>query len=136
VTTAGDTRTGSGPGRLLVAVYAVLALSATARALVQLLTKGDEAPVAYVLSLLAGIVYGVATVALARRGRRARQVAWLTIGTELAGVLVVGALSLADPGLFPDDTVWSRFGQGYGFVPLVLPVLGLLWLWRSGRAVR
>ena len=136
MTTAGDTRTGSGPGRLLVAVYAVLALSATARALVQLLTKGDEAPVAYVLSLLAGIVYGVATVALARRGRRARQVAWLTIGTELAGVLVVGALSLADPGLFPDDTVWSRFGQGYGFVPLVLPVLGLLWLWRSGRAVR
>ena len=136
MTTARGTRTGSGPGRLLVAVYAVLALSATARALVQLLTKGDEAPVAYVLSLLAGIVYGVATVALARRGRRARQVAWLTIGTELAGVLVVGALSLADPGLFPDDTVWSRFGQGYGFVPLVLPVLGLLWLWRSGRAVR
>jgi hypothetical protein len=136
MTTERGTRTGSGPGRLLVAVYAVLALSATARALVQLLTKGDEAPVAYVLSLLAGIVYGVATVALARRGSRARQVAWLTIGTELAGVLVVGALSMADPALFPDDTVWSRFGQGYGFVPLVLPVLGLLWLWRSGRAVR
>jgi hypothetical protein len=63
-------------------------------------------------------------------------VAWLTIGIELAGVLVVGALSLADPGLFPDDTVWSRFGQGYGFVPLVLPLLGLLWLWRSGRPGR
>ena len=136
MTTAPGTRTGSGPGRLLVAVYAVLALSATARALVQLLTKGDEAPVAYVLSLLAGIVYGVATVALARRGTRARQVAWLTIGTELVGVLVVGALSLADPALFPDDTVWSRFGQGYGFVPLVLPVLGLLWLLRSGRPGR
>ena len=136
MTTARGTRTGSGPGRLLVAVYAVLALSATARALVQLLTKGDEAPVAYALSLLAGIVYVVATVALARSGSRARQVAWLTIGTELAGVLVVGALSLADPALFPDDTVWSRFGHGYGFVPLVLPVLGLLWLWRSGRSAR
>jgi uncharacterized membrane protein len=129
MTTARDARTGSGPGRLLVAVYAVLALSATARALVQLFTKGDEAPIAYGLSLLAGIVYVVATVALARSGPRARQVAWLTIGTELA----VGAVSLADPALFPDDTVWSRFGQGYGFVPLVLPVLGLLWLWRSGR---
>jgi hypothetical protein len=136
MSTARGTRTGSGPGRLLVAVYAVLALSATARALVQLLTKGDEAPVAYALSLLAGIVYVVATVALARSGSRARQVAWLTIGTELAGVLVVGALSLADPALFPDDTVWSRFGHGYGFVPLVLPVLGLLWLWRSGRSAR
>jgi hypothetical protein len=133
MTTERGTRTGSGPGRLLVAVYAVLALSATARALVQLLTKGDEAPVAYALSLLAGVIYVVATAALARSGPRARQVAWLTIGIELAGVLVVGALSLADPGLFPDDTVWSRFGQGYGFVPLVLPLLGLLWLWRSGR---
>ena len=136
MTTERGARTGSGPGRLLVAVYAVLALSATARALVQLLTKGDEAPVAYALSLLAGIVYVVATVALARSGSRARQVAWLTIGTELAGVLVVGALSLADLALFPDDTVWSRFGQGYGFVPLVLPLLGLLWLWRSGRPGR
>jgi len=86
MSTARGTRTGSGPGRLLVAVYAVLALSATARALVQLLTKGDEAPVAYALSLLAGIVYVVATVALARSGSRARQVAWLTIGTELAGL--------------------------------------------------
>jgi hypothetical protein len=136
MTTERGTRTGSGPGRLLVAVYAVLALSATARALVQLLTKGDEAPVAYALSLLAGVIYVVATAALARSGPRARQVAWLTIGIELAGVLVVGALSLADPGLFPDDTVWSRFGQGYGFVPLVLPLLGLLWLWRSGRPGR
>jgi hypothetical protein len=27
---------------------------------------------------------------------------------------------------FPDQTVWSLYGVGYGFVPLVLPVLGLL----------
>lgn len=129
------TPTGSGPGRLLVAVYAVLALAATARALVQLIGKGDEAPVAYTLSLVAGIVYVVATVALASTGRRARTLAWLTISVELVGVLAVGALTLLDPGLFPDDTVWSRFGQGYGFVPLVLPVLGLLWLTRtSGSA--
>jgi hypothetical protein len=24
--------------------------------------------------------------------------------------------------------VWSDFGIGYGFVPVVLPILGLLWL--------
>jgi hypothetical protein len=30
--------------------------------------------------------------------------------------------------------VWSGYGSGYGFVPLVLPVFGLLWLRRwSGR---
>ncbi len=43
-------------------------------------------------------------------------------------MLVVGTLSLIDPVLFPAKTVWSVFGRGYAFVPLVLPVLGLLWL--------
>jgi hypothetical protein len=28
--------------------------------------------------------------------------------------------------------VWSGYGEGYGFLPLVLPVLGLWWLRRSG----
>jgi hypothetical protein len=26
--------------------------------------------------------------------------------------------------------VWSLFGRGYGFIPLLLPVLGLVWLYR------
>jgi hypothetical protein len=53
---------------------------------------------------------------------------------ELAGVLAVGTASVIDRTAFPDATVWSGYGQGYGFVPLVLPVLGLLWLRRTGRA--
>ena len=134
MTSAPSASTSSGPGRLLIAVYAVLAVSATCRALVQLITKGEQAPVAYGLSLLAGVIYIVATVALARGGSRSRQVAWLTISTELVGVLAVGLLSLVEPDLLPDDTVWSAFGRGYGYVPLVLPVLGLLWLWRSRGA--
>ena len=117
--------TAAGPGRVLVAVYAVFALAAGARAVVQLSTRFSEAPVAYLLSALAAAVYVVATVALARGGRR---VALAAITVELVGVLVVGALSLLDPAAFPDETVWSAFGRGYGFVPLVLPVLGLLWL--------
>lgn len=130
IAVGGSPSTRSGPGRLLIAVYAVLAVSATCRALVQLLSKGGEAPVAYALSLVAGLIYLVATVALARGGQRWRRVAWITISVELLGVLAVGMLSLAGTELFPDDTVWSRFGQGYGFVPLVLPVVGLLWLRR------
>ena len=127
---AGPRRTGSGPGRLLVAVYGVLALAATARGIYQVATKLDEAPVAYLLSLGAGLVYVVATVALATDRRR---LAWWTVGIEMLGVLVVGVLSLVDVGDFPDETVWSAFGQGYGYVPLVLPFVGLLWLWRTGR---
>jgi cytochrome bd-type quinol oxidase subunit 2 len=121
----------SGPGRLLVAVYAVFALAATARAGVQIATRFDEAPLAYLLSAFAAVVYIVATVALARSGPTARRVAFVACSVELAGVLIVGTLSVAWPDAFPDETVWSGYGRGYGFIPLVLPVLGLLWLRRS-----
>lgn len=132
-TTTTTTRsTAHGPGRLLVAVYGILALAATARGVFQVSTKLSEAPVAYLLSLAAGIVYVVATIALATDRRR---LAWWTVSIELVGVLTVGILSLTDVGEFPDETVWSAFGQGYGYIPLVLPFLGLLWLWRTGRTV-
>ncbi|MBW3640232.1 MAG: hypothetical protein KY451_10340 [Actinobacteria bacterium] len=118
----------AGPGRLLVAVYGIFAVAASSRAGLQLATRFDEAPVAYLLSALAAAVYVVATVALARSQRR---LAVAACGFELAGVLVVGLLSLVLPDAFPDETVWSAFGAGYGFIPLVLPVLGLLRLRRT-----
>jgi hypothetical protein len=121
-----STRTGF--GRILVFVYGVFALAATARALVQLATEASKAPVAYSLSLFSGIVYIVATWALATDRRR---VAMLTIGVELTGVLVIGSLS--HPSDIDRASVWSDYGNGYGFVPLVLPFLGLWWLWRIGR---
>jgi hypothetical protein len=123
-----DEDTAHGPGRVLVALYGVFALAAGARAAVQIATQFDEAPLAYLLSALAAVVYVVATVGLARGGRGGRRAAVAACSVELAGVLVVGTLSLADAAAFPDDTVWSGYGQGYGFIPLVLPVLGLLWL--------
>lgn len=123
--------TRSGFGRVLVFVYGLFALSATARALVQLGTQASKAPVAYSLSLLSGIVYIIATWALATDRRR---LALVTIAVELTGVLVIGTLS------HPDDldraSVWSDYGNGYGFVPLVLPFVGLWWLWRVGRDAR
>jgi hypothetical protein len=117
-----------GFGRVVVAVYAVFALSASARSLYQLVTKASEAPVAYGLSALAGIVYVVATIGLATNRHR---LAAAAIGFELVGVLVVGLLTIFDAELFPDATVWSDFGAGYGFVPLVLPFIGLAWVLRS-----
>jgi hypothetical protein len=124
-------RTNSGPGRVLVAVYGVFALSASARAGVQLATKFHEAPLAYLLSALAGVVYIVATVTLARGTLASRRLATVAITIELIGVLTVGTLSVFDAAAFPRATVWSAYGIGYGFVPLVLPVLGLWWLRRT-----
>ncbi|NLE70799.1 MAG: hypothetical protein GX609_01710 [Actinomycetales bacterium] len=111
-------------------MYAVLAIAATFRSGVQILRDFDAAPLAYALSGVAAVVYVLATVALAQGGRW-RPVAWVAVGTELVGVVVVGALSLTRADLFPDATVWSGFGQGYGYVPAVLPLVGLWWLWRT-----
>jgi hypothetical protein len=122
--------TRTGPGRLLIAVYALFALAASARAGVQIATRFGNAPVAYVLSAFAGAVYILATVTLANGSPTARRIAVLSCSTELVGVLAVGTWSVADPATFPDATVWSGYGSGYGFVPLVLPIFGLLWLRR------
>ena len=124
----------SGFGRVLIAAYAVFALSASARAGVQLATEFDKAPLAYLLSAFAAVVYIVATVALATAGTRAWRVAVTAVLVELVGVIAVGTLSLVDRAAFPDATVWSVYGRGYGFVPLVLPMIGLWWLHRTRPA--
>ena len=124
-------KTNSGAGRVLVAVYGIFALAATARASVQLLTKYEQAPLAYLLSALAGLIYIIATITLARGTRASRRLALVAIIIELVGVVVIGTLSVVEPEAFPRATVWSVFGIGYGFVPLVLPILGLAWLWHT-----
>lgn len=121
--------TSHGFGRALVAVYAVFALSATARSLYQLISDVEsDTVVPYALSAFAALVYVAATYALARNHRR---LALITITVEMVGVLVVGVLSVVDKDLFPQQTVWSVFGEGYGFIPLVLPFIGLWWLRRT-----
>jgi hypothetical protein len=120
--------TGSGPGRVLIAVYGLFAIAATSRAGVQLATRFEEAPLAYLLSALAGLIYILATVSLALGGRVWRGLAWVAISAELVGVLAVGTASVVDPPAFPRATVWSTYGIGYGFIPLVLPFLGLFWM--------
>jgi cytochrome bd-type quinol oxidase subunit 2 len=122
-----------GFGRVLVVIYAVFAIAATARSAVQLVTRFSEAPVAYSLSAVAAIIYIVATIALARGDRTSFRVATIAITIELIGVIAVGAISLIVPEYFPRATVWSAFGRGYLFIPLVLPVIGLWWLRRSHR---
>ena len=126
-----------GIGRVLIVVYAILAIGATSRAVFQMATVYSTAPVAITLSALSGVVYILATIALFRPGRTWYLVAWITISFELLGVIVIGTLSILVPSIFVqgsgvDGTVWSYYGYGYLFIPLVLPVLGMLWL-RSRR---
>ena len=121
----------TGPRRILIALYVIFALAATSRGIVQLSTTFHTAPLAYILSLCSGVIYIGAAVGLVSERPWSRRLAWASCGTEMVGVLVIGTASLIDRSAFPHDTVWSRFGSGYGYFPVLLPVLGLLWLWYS-----
>lgn len=121
----------SGPGRVLVGIYALFTVAAGSRATVQIIDRFHEAPLAYTLSAFSAAVYALATVMLARRGRTSYRIAVASCTVELLGVLIIGTASLIDPAAFPDATVWSVYGRGYLFIPLVLPVAGLLWLRRT-----
>jgi hypothetical protein len=118
-------RSGWNLARILPAIYAIFALSATSRALYTLIRKYDEAPFAYQLSLLAALTYVAVTILLFSRDASAKPAARVLIKFELVGVVTVGILSIAIPSLFLHPTVWSLFGIGYAFIPLILPIVGL-----------
>ncbi|MFI9627787.1 hypothetical protein [Streptomyces sp. NPDC052042] len=125
---------GTGPGRVLLWFYGVFTVAAASRSIVQVIVDFDKAPLAYALSALAAVVYGFITYSLARGGERARRSAMVCCAAELLGVLVVGTWTVVAPSEFPDATVWSDFGMGYLFIPVILPITGMIWLRRARNA--
>ncbi|MGV3016428.1 hypothetical protein [Rothia sp. 88186D007BW] len=130
-----QTQKNSGFGRLLVLVYGIFTLSAGARALYQVIRKFDEAPLSISLSALSALIYLVATIALAKKGERAWVVSLVAVSFEMVGVLLIGIFSYLQPQHFEVASVWSHFGSGYGYIPLILPMVGLWWLAKT-RPVR
>lgn len=130
---AARTRLVQGPGVLLVWLYAVMSVGAVSRSVYQIATEYDRAPLAYTLSAAAAAVYVFITYTLFRGGDTARRVALVCCAAELVGVLTVGTWAMVDPSAFPDATVWSGYGRGYLFIPVLLPVTGMLWLRRAAR---
>ncbi|MER7534251.1 hypothetical protein ABTX77_05620 [Streptomyces sp. NPDC097704] len=132
--TQGKTRLVTGPGMLLVWLYGVMSVGALSRSIYQIAGEFDRAPLAYSLSAVAAVVYVFITYTLVRGGEKARRAALVCCAAELAGVLVVGTWTLVEPSAFPDATVWSDFGYGYVFIPVLLPLTGIWWLRRSRTA--
>ncbi|MDI9885647.1 hypothetical protein QMZ92_14960 [Streptomyces sp. HNM0645] len=130
---ASATRLVKGPGLLLVWLYGVMSVGAVSRSVYQIATEYERAPLAYSLSAIAAVVYAFITYTLFRGGERARRAALACCAAELVGVLTVGTWTLVDPSAFPDATVWSDYGMGYLFIPVLLPVTGMLWLRRARR---
>ncbi|MER6618917.1 MULTISPECIES: hypothetical protein [unclassified Streptomyces] len=125
------TRLIGGPGLLLVWLYGVMVVGAVSRSAYQIATEFDRAPLAYALSAAAGVVYGFITYTLVRGGETARRAALVCCAAELVGVLTVGTWTLVEPSAFPDATVWSDYGMGYLFIPVLLPLTALYWLRRA-----
>ncbi|MDG9727226.1 MULTISPECIES: hypothetical protein [unclassified Streptomyces] len=123
-----------GPGVLLVWLYGVMVVGAVSRSAYQIATEFDRAPLPYTLSAVAGVVYGFITYTLVRGGETARRAALVCCAAELVGVLTVGTWTLLEPSAFPDTTVWSDFGMGYLFIPVLLPLSALYWLRRARAA--
>ena len=105
----------------------MFALAAGSRAAVQIATRFREAPLAYSLSAFAAAVYIVLTVALVRGNRT---LALAACGVELAGVLIIGTLSMVGPRGLPARHGLVRLRQRISCSSLVLPILGLYWLLR------
>ena len=131
---AGSDRPRSGPHLVLLALYALFILASGSRAIVQIATKFSEAPIAYLLSAVAACTYVAGWFAIRRAAAGRPAFARVMLWVELGGVIVIGTLSLVVRSWFPDDSVWSDYGKGYGWVPAALPILGLLWVHRSPAA--
>ncbi|MFI1420604.1 hypothetical protein ACH4VX_21965 [Streptomyces sp. NPDC020731] len=129
------TRLIGGPGLLLVWLYGVMVVGAVSRSAYQIAAEFDRAPLAYSLSAVAGVVYGFITYTLVRGGETARRAALVCCAAELVGVLTVGTWTLVEPSAFPDATVWSDYGMGYLFIPVLLPLTAVYWL-RKARPER
>lgn len=121
----------AGPLALIGAAYTILALAAAGRAGVQLAEDPGRAPFAYGLTAVAAVIYLAGAILLRRSTAAARAAARVVCQVELAGVLIVGTLSLFQRDWFPEASVWSLYGAGYAFVPLVLPPAAL-WFLRTG----
>ncbi|WNM34025.1 hypothetical protein RKE30_28475 [Streptomyces sp. Li-HN-5-11] len=122
-----------GPGMVLVWFYGVMVVGAVSRSAFQIATEFHRAPLAYSLSAVAGVVYGFITYSLVRGGETARRAALVCCAAELVGVLTVGTWTLVEPSAFPDATVWSQYGMGYVFIPVLLPVSAMYWLRKARK---
>ena len=119
-----------GPGRALAATYTLFALAAGSRAAVELIVQPGRAPVAYGLSVLSAACYLIGALAFRQQTTLARRIALVACAFELLAVLIIGSLTLQHPARWGDETVWSAYGYGYGFIPVLLPVMGLIYLRR------
>lgn len=118
-----------GGGRVVMAVFWVFAIYFTYTSFVDFVTFSNQPIGPRVLSLIAALGYVLIAAAITHNGRRMRIIGWTALLVELAGVLSTGIIGLGVADIGAIRNTWANFGAGYYYAPLILPVIGLVWIW-------
>lgn len=113
----------------LVFFYGLWAVAAISRALYQYAVRRPPDLTPTHISLFVGALYVLIILGMRRRSPAAWRATLALLAVELLGVLVVGAVDVVWRP-FPYTTVWSGFGAGYLYMPLLLPAAGIWWMLR------
>jgi hypothetical protein len=120
----------TGTSDTLAFFYGLWAFSALGRAVYQYIWKHPVNFMPTHISTFVGVLYIAIIIGLRRRSPRAWWTTLALLCVELSGVLLVGTIDVVwHP--FAYASVWSGYGIGYFFMPLVLPFVGLTWLLRK-----
>lgn len=120
-----------GLGRLIVAAFWVAGVLTVGAAIWELFSE-HTLPIGPKLNtLFAGLIYLAAALGLTHNGRRMRMVAWTATSVALGGPIIMGLAGLGSSAQGSLWSPWVHFGQETWFVSLVLPIIGLAWLWWS-----
>lgn len=126
-----DRRPSWGLGRIVMALFWFFGVITTIPAVVSLIRDQQDPLGPRLVAVLAGIVYLLAAIGITHNGHRMRLLAWGSMAAALVGPLVVGLLGLGMARSSPVVSAWADFGAFYWYFPLLLPLIGLVWLWRS-----
>jgi hypothetical protein len=127
-------KTARGASDVLGFFYALWSFSALGRSSYEYLFKRPTTYIPAHLSTFVGLLYILIIVGLRRRSPRWWRLTLALLIVELAGVLIVGTIDVVWRP-FPYATVWSNYGVGYFFMPLLLPFAGLWWMLRKATRI-
>lgn len=125
-----DRSVARGWGRLVPLFFWIAGLGTTGIAIWQLAKAADQPLGARLAVFFAGVIYLGAALGLTHNGRRMRMIAWICVSISLGGPLLEGLRDLGESA--PDIwSPWAGFGSQVWYVSLILPMVGLAWLWWS-----
>ena len=120
-----------GLGRIVMLIFWLFGLFTTIPAVIYLIRETQMPIGPRLVAVLAGVTYLLVALGITHNGKKMRIMAWAALVASLVGPFVMGLFELGIEQVSAVPSAWARFGAYYWYVPLVLPVIGLVWMWRS-----